>query len=95
MLNLDRNNLRQLPPLSGLPQLQELTACNNKLEELSYSVADLKRLSLLKLTNNLLVSLPASIGECELLQEADLAGNRLQVPQDLHAIGPGHLYKAS
>ena len=79
VLNLDNNQLRELPPLSQLPQLQELSASRNVLDHLPDTLGALKQLTLLKLTNNRLHSLPGTLGACTLLQEADLASNQLQV----------------
>ena len=81
MLNLDRNQLQQLPELNQLPQLQELSACGNRLAHLPDSLGELRQLILLKLANNQICSLPSTIGQCALLQEADFTRNALQVSQ--------------
>ena len=80
LLNLDGNNLTELPAEIGdLKELMILSVTNNQLVGLPTSIQKLNRLQWLNLDGNNLTELPTGIGDLKELLQLSVSGNPLTV----------------
>ena len=83
VLDINSNKLTELAPLAKCQGLEELHAYNNKLKNLDV-MASLKSLRVINVYNNGIRKLPTEIGELTLLEDVNLAGNKLMALSDGH-----------
>lgn len=77
-LNLNGNNLSELPNLGNMKNLQKIELRNNKLEKLPVGIDNLQSLKDLYVTGNYLKSLPENIGNMSALQNLYLYDNYIE-----------------
>jgi Leucine-rich repeat (LRR) protein len=76
-LNLSSNQLKTLPDLSSLSNLEILKVGRNQISVLSPSIGKLTKLTLIELDHNLLTSVPSEIGNLSALKDFEFAYNKL------------------
>jgi Leucine-rich repeat (LRR) protein len=88
-LELDRTQLRELPPeLAALQHLSVIKLTNNQLSKVPEICARLPQLKTLQLSNNQIRSIPDWLGNCQSLEQLDLSYNQIEeLPQSFHQLG--------
>jgi Leucine-rich repeat (LRR) protein/GTPase SAR1 family protein len=77
-LNLFKNGLSSLGPVTELKQLHWLNISGNELRLLPESIAQLENLETLELSNNNLEGLPRSLGKLNKLQTLNVSSNQIR-----------------
>ena len=76
ILNISNNKLRDISAVAALPDLQVLIACDNKISDINF-LAENFNLRVLNLSRNNIASTYEVIRDLPILNELELAGNRI------------------